>query len=69
MKTVTITCDGCGKNLTVSKSSGRFRLALSPQLIEHTSKGDDVGTAKPSTDLVHFCDLTCLDRWIKTKKT
>lgn len=63
-KTVTITCDGCGKDLTYSGNSVDYRLVLGNE--NKPSRGGLVTAMMkypPVTHTHYFCDLRCLDLW------
>ena len=69
MEKVEITCDYCGKDITVTSETPAFRLKLSAEGLPHTSKGIYTVLVNPpiSSDC-HFCNLACLAAWLNELK-
>lgn len=67
MKAVTITCDGCGKDITETGAMPAFRLHLSAEHVPSTTKvGYLVLVYPPIREDHYFCDLYCLRKWLDT---
>lgn len=65
MRIETVTCDGCGSDLTTRTNSVDYRLVLAPE--SKPGHGDGFYTAMmiypPLERTHHFCRLDCLDLW------
>lgn len=64
-KTVTVTCDGCGRDLTTRTNCVDYRLVLAAE--GKPGHGDGFYTAAmiypPVDRAYYFCALKCLDHW------
>jgi hypothetical protein len=64
VKDNTITCDGCGADLTTSGNSIDFRLELKTARIPSGGGAVTDMLVEPElTQDYHFCRLSCLDKW------
>lgn len=65
MRIETVTCDGCGADITTRSNSVDYRLVLGSE--SKPGHGAGFYTAmmiSPAIDRAfHFCDLGCLDHW------
>lgn len=65
-KTVKITCDGCGRDLTYTGNCVDYRLVLAPEnkaIYPGAGAVTDVILSPPVKRPFYFCDLSCLDHW------
>lgn len=64
-KTVQVTCDGCGRDITTRSNMVDYRLVLAAE--DKPGYGNGAYTAmhiSPPIDCAHyFCGLGCLDHW------
>lgn len=65
MRTVQITCDGCGNDLTTRTNSVDYRLVLASESKPGYGSGayTDMMICPPVERTHHFCGLDCLDHW------
>jgi len=69
MKTTTITCDSCEKDLTTTGNSIDYRLALKNERIPCRSGPVTCMMKYPALENdVYFCGLNCLYEWIDSKR-
>lgn len=65
MKTVTITCDRCGRDLTSTGAMPAFRLCLTAEHVPSMTKVGYLALIYPPIkEDKHFCGLHCLGKWI-----
>jgi hypothetical protein len=64
-KTVEVTCDGCGHDLTTRSNIVDYRLVLTYESKPGHGPGayTDMALAPPVDREYYFCDLQCLDHW------
>lgn len=63
-KTVEITCDACGNDLTSSANCVDYRLALVNERIPSAGGFVTAMCAYPAIERdVHFCNVNCLREW------
>lgn len=64
-KTVRVTCDGCGSDLTTRSNSVDYRLVLAAQSKPGYGPGfyTDMMIYPPVDRAYYFCGLGCLDHW------
>lgn len=65
MRITTVTCDGCGNDLTTRTNIVDYRLVLAPEDMPGYGAGAYTAMGKyPAVDRAHhFCGLRCLDQW------
>ena len=64
-KEVTISCDGCGDDLTSTGNEVDYRLALESQRLPiHSNLVTQMGAYPAIKKNAYFCDLRCLRKWI-----
>lgn len=65
MRIEKVTCDSCGKDLTVRTNSVDYRLVLKSESKPGYGPGfyTDMGIYPPVDRIYHFCALKCLDHW------
>lgn len=66
MQNPTITCDGCGNDITYATNSEDYRLVLSSEDKDHN--GGFVTDMHIPPDIGrnhHFCDMRCIWKWLK----
>jgi hypothetical protein len=65
VKTVKVTCDGCGADLTTRSNSVDYRLVLFAENKPGNGSGvyTDMGIGPPVDRTYYFCRLDCMDRW------
>jgi len=65
MRRETVTCDGCGFDLSVRTNSVDYRLVLDSEGKPGHGAGfyTDMLVYPPVARSFHFCGLECLDRW------
>lgn len=71
MKTVELTCDGCGADIAYTGNAVGYRLALNVERLPVRSNGDAVtmmGVYPPLEADCHFCGLACLDAWTDRRR-
>lgn len=69
MKTTTIECNNCKRDLTEAESHPEYMLVLNAQRVPddgHTPF--DLLAIKPLDDEHHFCDMDCLISWSSKTK-
>lgn len=64
-KTVKVTCDGCGRDLTTRTNIVDYRLVLASESKPSHGPGayTDMALYPPVDRDYYFCDLECLDHW------
>lgn len=68
MRTETITCDECKRDITESENRPDYRLALLSERMEATSASSfDLLAVDPVPEPLHFCGFGCLTSYV-TKK-
>ena len=74
MKSTTITCDTCGKDLTATGAMPAYRYVLTPETIEHAKRKDGsyfsyaVAVYPWIKRPHHFCGRECLAKWMEENK-
>ena len=68
-KTVKVTCDGCGHDLTTRSNSVDYRLLLAAESKPGYGTGfyTDMMIYPPVDRTYYFCGLQCLDHWRNRK--
>lgn len=68
MRSITITCDQCDRDLTESHGSKAYRICVSSELIPNTSGVSyDMHIAPPIKQALHFCGTGCLSNYCATR--
>jgi len=63
MKTVKITCDSCGADLTDTGAMPAYRIRVTAEPLRHTSVMTyDVLVYSPLDHDMYFCGLVCMDK-------
>ena len=71
MRDDTITCDGCGRDITYTGNSVDYRLILASESKPRRGDGSVITDMMIYPDLdrpCHFCGLLCLDKWRNEKR-
>jgi hypothetical protein len=67
MKEINITCDSCKEKLNSTTNCVDYRLTLSSDFIPcKTGFLTSLNRYPSITREHHFCDLKCLEKWLKT---
>lgn len=62
---VTVTCDGCGNDLTSTSNGYDYRLLLANETIHPPAGFSFDMIAHPAIkENVHFCEIECLRAWL-----
>lgn len=68
-KKVTVTCDTCERDLSVSGGADAYRLVLAPEKLPHPGGVHLDIMVYPPIDRTHyFCGLGCLARWVDANR-
>jgi hypothetical protein len=66
MRTTTVTCDRCGKDLSTTTNCEDYRILLCAEPIPPSSDGalTAMHIEPPFSRPIHFCGRRCLDEWL-----
>jgi hypothetical protein len=67
MKTITVTCDGCGRDITTTGNCEDWRLKLANDPIPNPGPTATLlAISPPIREDKYFCGLKCLAKWLTT---
>lgn len=69
MKTTTVECDNCKRDLSNGEAHPEYMLVLNAQRVPDDGNTPfDLLAIKPLEDEHHFCDTECLTSWLVKRK-
>lgn len=66
MRTTTIVCDQCGKDLTWTSNCVDYRIVLASETIPSLDGPVTLMSLEPPVETSHFCGLRCLKAFVET---